>query len=62
MSITIIGILVAVAGPILINVGFSETCSNEIVTMAPALVGGLIAWFGRVRKGDITWFGARKTV
>ena len=47
-------------GTLLINFGFSETCSNEIVTVAPLALGSLVAWYGRWRKGDIKWYGGRK--
>ena len=59
-SLTQSGILVAVVGTLLVNFGFSEVCSNEIITIAPTLVGGVIAWIGRWRKGDITIAGFRK--
>ena len=60
MSLTIGGIIVMVAGTALVKFGFSESCSNEIVTLAPLAVGGVMSWIGRVRRGDITWFGAYK--
>ena len=60
MSLTIGGIIVMVAGTALVKFGFSESCSNEIVTLAPLAVGGVMSWIGRTRKGDITWFGAYK--
>lgn len=60
MSLTIIGILVSVLGPALVQVGFSEVCANEVVAYVPVLVGGMIAWYGRIRKGDLTALGLRK--
>lgn len=59
-SITILGILVSVVGTALVNFGFSEQCANEFVRLAPAIFGAIIAWFGRVRVGDINWLGFRK--
>ena len=59
-SLTISGIIIAVAGTILTKVGFSDICSNEIISNAPLVIGGVIAWVGRVRKGDINMLGFRK--
>lgn len=59
-SLTQGGILVAVVGTLLVKFGFTETCSNEIISIAPTLVGGVIAWIGRFRKGDLTLGGFRK--
>ena len=60
MSITIVGILISVIGTLLLKLGFSETCSNEIVSNIPLVIGGLVAWYGRVRAGGITPLGTRK--
>lgn len=59
-SITITGILVAVAVPTLIKLGFGEDCANQLVNYVIPLVGGAIAWFGRVRQGDVTVAGFKK--
>jgi hypothetical protein len=59
-SLTQGGILVAVLGTVLVRFGFTEACSNEIVSVAPLLVGGITAWIGRYRKGDITPLGFKK--
>ncbi|QGH73108.1 MAG: hypothetical protein [Podoviridae sp. ctviO18] len=59
-SLTNGGILVMVVGQLLMKFGFSEVCSNELITNAPLLVGGLMAWIGRVRKGDVNFLGVRK--
>ena len=61
MSITLIGVFISFAGTLLLKLGFSETCSNEIVSLSPAVVGGIIAWYGRVKQGDINVFGIKKT-
>ena len=60
MSLTIIGILISVAGTILLKLGFSEVCSNEIVSYIPLFIGGAISWVGRVRAGGINLLGMRK--
>lgn len=59
-SLTTGGILIAVVGTLLAKSGFSELCSNEIITNTPLVIGSVIAWIGRVRKGDINMLGFRK--
>ena len=59
-SLTIAGVVVSVAGTLLVRFGFSEVCSNEIVTLAPALVGGFMSYIGRIRKGDVSMGGFKK--
>ena len=59
-SLTISGVIVSVAGTLLLKFGFSESCSNEIITLTPTLVGGLMSWIGRVRQGDVNVFGVKK--
>lgn len=59
-SLTISGIIIAVAGTLLVDYGFSESCSSEIITKIPLLAGGLMAWIGRVKAGGITVAGTRK--
>ena len=58
-SLTQGGILVAVVGTLLVNFGFSEGCSNELVTIIPLIVGGIAAWIGRWRLGGIDILGRR---
>lgn len=65
-SLTYAGILVAVVGTFLVQAGFSESCTSEIVDKAPLLlekvpliVGGLMAWIGRYRVGGVTLAGFR---
>jgi len=41
---------------------FSESCTAEITTQIPLLIGGVIAYIGRYTKGDITPLGFRKQV
>lgn len=60
-SVTLWGIVLAVAVPLLVQLGFSDGCANEIMTIVPTLPGLAVAWYGRVRVGDITVLGARHT-
>lgn len=59
-SLTMAGIVLAVGVPMLIKLGFTESCSNEIVNVGLPLLGGAVAWFGRFRKGDVTVAGFKK--
>lgn len=62
---TIGGILIAVGGTLLVQFGFSDSCSGEILSKLNPLLGALpglvMAWIGRVRAGGITLGGFRKT-
>ena len=58
-SLTQGGILVAVAGTLLTQV-FTEGCSEEIISNIPLVIGGMTAWIGRFRKGDVTPLGFRR--
>lgn len=55
MSKIISGILISLAGPALIQWGFSESCSGEIsgivVPLLAALPGAALAWWARVKMG-----------
>lgn len=59
-SITLTGIIVMVAGTLLVNMGFTEECAGQITEYIPLLVGAAISWYGRVRGGDVTPLGFRK--
>ena len=61
-SLTQAGVAFAVVGTLLVQFGFSESCSNEIVQVAPTLIGSVIAWIGRYRHGDVTIAGFRKPI
>ncbi len=66
-SLTISGILVMVVGTFLVeSIGISEACSGEIqvkISQYLPLVGGAVmAWIGRIRKGDVTNLGFKKTI
>lgn len=59
-SITYIGIIVAVGVPLLVKLGFSESCSNELINVVIPLIGAGIAAFGRFRAGGISALGVKK--
>ena len=61
-SMTTGGILLAIAIPVLGSLGFSEICANEVVMVGLSLPGLITAWIGRVRQGDVTILGFKKTV
>lgn len=59
MSITISGII----GLILTNVfgvAIPESDLAVFLQVGGTIVFGLWAWFGRVRHGDLTWWGGKK--
>lgn len=59
-SMTHGGILVAVVGTLLAQANFSESCVNEIFTNVPLVLGGVMAWIGRARVGDVSLLGMKK--
>lgn len=63
-STQIAGVLIAFAGITLVQFGFSDSCSNEIVAkLAPimgALPGLLTVYIGRLAKGDVKLSGVKK--
>ena len=59
-SLTITGVIVSIAGTMLVNYGFSEQGSGEIVQVLPALIGGAVAWIGRVRAGGVSVLGVKE--
>jgi hypothetical protein len=59
-SLTMGGLIVAVVVPVLAQVGFSQSCANEIITVALPLAGGALAWFGRWRAGGVSALGMKK--
>lgn len=58
-SLTMGGVLVSVLGTALLHFGFSESCSNEILTLSPVLVGGVMSWVGRIRAGNVSILGTK---
>jgi hypothetical protein len=63
ISKEISGIFLAVAGLLLVQFGFSESCSGEIMSKAGPLLGAapglLLAYFARWSKGDVTALGRK---
>lgn len=64
-SLTIRGLIVQAIGAFILNHGLTMDRATSL-SEAQAVVGGamilggwLAAWYGRVRKGDITWYGKR---
>lgn len=64
-SLTIGGIIVAVGGSLLVQFGFTDGCSSEILAkimpLLPVVVGGGMSYVGRVRMGDVTALGFKKS-
>lgn len=58
-SLTMSGVIVSVVGAGLVHFGFSEQCSNELITLAPVLVGGVMSWVGRMRAGGVDALGRK---
>jgi len=56
-SLTHGGVLVSILGSGLLYFGFSEQCSNEIITLIPVLAGGAMSWYGRIRAGGVDKLG-----
>jgi hypothetical protein len=63
-SLTQGGILIAVLGTLAVQFlgssGISETCSNELASTIPLLIGGITSWIGRYRRGGVTIAGFKK--
>ena len=62
MSQTIQGIIVLVLGSLAqsFEIDLDEGQITEVATYLVIGIGALMSWHGRVRKGDITWYGRRK--
>lgn len=61
-SLTITGLIVTLLSTLSqnLNLGFNDGDIASLV-MAGFQIGGiLVAWYGRVRKGDVNSFGKRK--
>ena len=59
-SITYTGVAAMIALPLLVNIGFSESCSNEIVSIAlPMIPGAIAALYGRFRLGGVDALGRK---
>jgi len=59
-SLTSTGIIIAVVGTLLVKTGFSEGCSNEIITTLPVVIGSITAWIGNMRNGHTNILGVKK--
>lgn len=59
-SVTISGLVLAAVVPFLAHLGFSDACSGEVAQFFLTTPGLLVAYVGRVRQGDITWYGSKK--
>jgi hypothetical protein len=65
MSTTMIGIFLAAIAYIAkasgLDIHIDEGQVQTTITTIATVIGLGIAYFGRVRKGDITWYGKRIT-
>lgn len=59
-SLTHSGILAMILLPVLVHFGFSESCGNEIMTIAPMIPGAVMAWVGRIRAGGTSILGFKE--
>jgi hypothetical protein len=63
-SNVIAGLALSVGGILLVQFGFSENCSSEILAKVLPLIGaapGLVmAYIARIAKGDVKLSGVRK--
>ena len=60
-STTYAGIIVIVAGTLLVdNMGFTQSCANEITSFIPTLLVSGFALLKRWQQGDIKASGFRK--
>lgn len=63
-SLTQGGILLAVVGTFVVQLGFSDSCSTEltqkIVDFTPLVIGSVTAWIGRFKAGGVTMGGWKK--
>ena len=59
-SLTQGGILLAVVGTAVMQLGFSESCTNELLQNVPLIVGSALAWVGRIRAGGVSVLGFKQ--
>lgn len=59
-SLTQGGVVVSIVGSALMYFGLSEQCTNELITLAPVLVGGIMSWVGRMRLGGVDKLGFKR--
>ena len=62
-SLTITGLIVAVLSFVLPNIGVSvlESDLSITITTITAIIGGILIYVGRLRKGDINFLGVKKS-
>jgi len=48
---------VSVIGTAVMQLGFSESCTNELVQNVPLIVGSALAWVGRLKAGGVSVAG-----
>lgn len=62
MSVTISGLAVAALSWLLQHSGvqLGNTDVTSFVSTAGQIIGAVIIYIGRVRQGDITWYGTLK--
>lgn len=61
MSLTLVGLVVAVLATVLKAAGVevpNEALTTWVLT-AGQIIGALAVYLGRVRQGDITWYGRK---
>ena len=49
----------SIVGTVLVQFGLSESCTNELMTFLPVLIGGVMSYVGRVRIGDVDLLGRK---
>ena len=59
MSLTISGLIAMVLSQILGDAVSAEQIGN-FIEVGGLIISALVIWFGRVRQGDIYWWGGRK--
>lgn len=62
MSTTYMGVIVMILSTIVsrMHLSVSDQEIQTTVTTIVTIIGALVAFYGRYKKGDITWYGARK--
>ena len=62
MSLTLKGTLLLLIAGLLrgANLDVPDARLADFVEMFLMILGAILSWYGRVRKGDITWLGFRK--
>lgn len=59
-STTYVGIIGMIALPVLVNLGFTDACGNEILNLTlPMIPGAIMAFRGRFKLGGIDKLGRR---